>query len=294
MRYDVWRSHGACSSWLHGSGTQLVVLLLPRLQGNHDRIVEKMGPARAAEVFGRVGVIFLHPEPWHCWCMVRFVGAQAARLHYRLLSLSQDQRPFRSFHVLGQGKGWTDMKRIEELERIDFQTTSNMLKCWKSGAVTRLPNVAPRMWRSWWMCWSFASQALPGRCLAVPKVGTKLSNFQPLGLGQIICQIDVQLMLIPGLFQALLKIRHCWSFCRFWLCLGKFWKMADDGSLSGLRRWKTLAHSTLWHSGVLAATGGCWCARFVVYKLQWLRMQSSWDLCILRWPMGLLDPVGQK
>lgn len=36
---------------------------------------------------------------------------------------------------------------------------------------------------------------------------------------QIICQIDVQLMLIPGLFQALFKIQ-----------------MADDGSLSGLRR----------------------------------------------------------
>ena len=31
--------------------------------GNHDRIVEKMGPVRAAEVFGRVGVTFLHPEP---------------------------------------------------------------------------------------------------------------------------------------------------------------------------------------------------------------------------------------
>lgn len=30
--------------------------------GNHDRIVEKMGPVRAAEVFGRVGVTFLHPD----------------------------------------------------------------------------------------------------------------------------------------------------------------------------------------------------------------------------------------
>ncbi len=33
------------------------------IAGNHDRIVEALGPLRAAELFSTAGAVYLHPEP---------------------------------------------------------------------------------------------------------------------------------------------------------------------------------------------------------------------------------------
>jgi len=43
----------------------LLVLFCPCLKaaGNHDRIVEALGPVRAAELFSTAGAVYLHPEP---------------------------------------------------------------------------------------------------------------------------------------------------------------------------------------------------------------------------------------